>query len=44
MKVLVEEAGGRLTDFSGRPTIYDGTVLATNGQLHAEALRLLTGR
>ncbi len=44
VKVLVEEAGGRLTDFSGRPTIYDGTVLATNGRLHAEALRLLTGR
>ncbi len=43
VKILVEEAGGRLTDFSGRPTIYDGTVLATNGQLHAEALRLLVG-
>jgi len=43
VKILVEEAGGRLTDFSGRPTIYDGTVLATNGRLHAEALRLLTG-
>ncbi len=41
VKILVEEAGGRLTDFSGRPTIYDGTVLATNGRLHAEALRLL---
>ena len=24
MKILVEEAGGRLTDFTGRPTIYDG--------------------
>ena len=44
VKILVEEAGGRLTDFSGRPTIYDGTVLATNGRLHAEALRLLTGK
>jgi histidinol-phosphatase len=43
VKILVEEAGGRLTDFSGRPTIYDGTVLATNGRLHAETLRLLTG-
>ena len=44
VKILVEEAGGRLTDLAGRPTIYDGTVLATNGCLHAEALRVLTGR
>src|SRR5262249_17334714 len=42
VKILVEEAGGRLTDFSGRPTIYGGKVLATNGRLHAEALHLLT--
>jgi histidinol-phosphatase len=41
MKILVEEAGGRLTDFSGQPRSADGTVLATNGRLHAEALRLL---
>jgi histidinol-phosphatase len=43
VKILVEEAGGRLTDFAGRPTIYDGTVLASNGALHDEALRLLRG-
>jgi len=43
VKILVEEAGGRLTDFAGRPTIYAGTVLATNGRLHAEALALLRG-
>jgi histidinol-phosphatase len=43
VKILVEEAGGRLTDFAGRPSIYDGTVVATNGRLHGEALRLLTG-
>jgi histidinol-phosphatase len=43
MKILVEEAGGRLTDFGGRPDSRDGTVLATNGRLHAEALRLLSG-
>ncbi len=41
VKILVEEAGGRLTDFSGRPTIYDGSVLATNGRLHEQALDLL---
>ena len=42
VKILVEEAGGRLTDFSGRSTIYDGTVLASNGRLHVPALGLLT--
>jgi histidinol-phosphatase len=41
VKILVEEAGGRLTDFSGRPTIYDGRVIATNGRLHDRALELL---
>jgi len=40
-KVLFEEAGGRLTDFAGRPTIYSGTALASNGRLHDEALALL---
>ena len=40
MLVLLEEAGGRLTDFAGRSTIYDGSVLATNGRLHEQALAL----
>jgi histidinol-phosphatase len=40
-KVLIEEAGGRFTDFEGRPTIYGGSALATNGRLHEPALRLL---
>lgn len=44
VKILVEEAGGRLTDFAGRPTIYDGSVLATNGHLHPQALAVLGGR
>jgi histidinol-phosphatase len=42
-QILFEEAGGRFTDFAGRPTIYSGTVLASNGRLHAEALALLNG-
>lgn len=42
-KVLFEEAGGRLTDFAGRPTIHSGTALASNGRLHAEALAVLNG-
>jgi histidinol-phosphatase len=40
-KILVEEAGGRFTDFDGRPTIYTGTALATNGHLHDAVLALL---
>ncbi len=42
-KILVEEAGGRFTDFDGRPTIYSGTAFATNGHLHDAALALLRG-
>jgi histidinol-phosphatase len=42
-KILFEEAGGRFTDLAGRPTIYSGTALATNGRLHDEALALLVG-
>jgi histidinol-phosphatase len=40
-KVMVEEAGGRFTDLAGRPTIYSGNALASNGRLHDEALALL---
>jgi histidinol-phosphatase len=41
--LLVEEAGGRFTDFSGAPSIYTGTALATNGRVHDAALALLRG-
>jgi histidinol-phosphatase len=41
LKILVEEAGGRLTDFAGTPSIYNGSVLASNGHLHDVALRTL---
>lgn len=40
-RLLVEEAGGRFTDFEGRPSIYSGTSLSTNGRLHDAALALL---
>jgi histidinol-phosphatase len=42
-KIVVEEAGGRFTDLDGRPTIYGGSALATNGRLHDAALALLRG-
>lgn len=41
IKILIEEAGGRFTDFEGRPTIYSGTALASNGRLHEAVLTLL---
>ncbi len=40
--LLVEEAGGRLTDLYGHEREYSGrTILATNGLIHDEALALL---
>lgn len=38
LKVVVEEAGGRLTDLDGRAGIYGSTVCASNGLLHDAAL------
>jgi histidinol-phosphatase len=40
--VLVEEAGGRATDFDGRRAIASGTFLATNGVMHDEVRWRLT--
>jgi len=41
LKILVEEAGGRLTDFSGRATIYGGSAVVTNGRIHDALLEIL---
>lgn len=43
-KIVVEEAGGRFTDVAGKPTIYSGNALVSNGRLHDAALRLLHAR
>lgn len=42
--LLVEEAGGRVTDFAGARSIHNRTFLATNGRLHDEVLRILSER
>jgi histidinol-phosphatase len=42
--LLVEEAGGRVTDFDGRRAIDSGTFLATNGRLHDEIRARLIDR
>lgn len=39
---IVEEAGGRITDWRGERTIHGGNVLITNGLLHDEVLASLT--
>jgi histidinol-phosphatase len=39
--LIVEEAGGRFTDLSGRATADGGSALSTNGLFHDEALAIL---
>ena len=43
LKPIVEEAGGRFSDWDGTPTIHRTDVIASNGKLHDEALALLRG-
>ena len=41
-KIILEEAGGRLSDFSGRPfSVYGEQTLATNGRIHREMLKAM---
>jgi histidinol-phosphatase len=44
LQVIVEEAGGRFTDLSGRRGPAGGSVVCTNGLLHDEVLARLAGR
>jgi len=40
--VILEEAGGRVTDFAGNPfSIYGSEILASNGQIHQEMVKVL---
>jgi myo-inositol-1(or 4)-monophosphatase len=40
--VIVKEAGGRLTDFSGKDlSIYGQELVASNGQIHEAMLQVL---
>jgi myo-inositol-1(or 4)-monophosphatase len=41
-KLIVEEAGGRVTDFSGENwDLMSRSVLATNGKVHSELVKVL---
>lgn len=42
VQVVIEEAGGRFTDFRGRPTAFGGDSIATNGALDAVVRDILS--
>ena len=42
--LIVKEAGGKVTDFKGRPfSIYDEDIIVSNGWIHEEMLRVIQG-
>lgn len=43
LRPIIEEAGGRLTDWRGQATIHHPDVIASNGRLHDEVLNILQG-
>ena len=43
VETVVTEAGGRFSDWDGRPRIDSGDGVATNGLVHEELLRLIAG-
>lgn len=43
--LIVEEAGGKVTDFEGNKfSVYQHRLLATNGKIHEEMLEVINGR
>lgn len=44
LAVIVDEAGGRFTDLTGKPGPNGGNALATNGRLHDDVLARLAAR
>ncbi len=44
MSVIIEEAGGRFTDWEGTPTAHCTKALGSNGAVHDEMLNVLMGR
>ena len=43
VQVIVEEAGGRFSDFAGRARIDGGSAISSNGLLHDELVAAVTG-
>jgi histidinol-phosphatase len=44
LKIVVEQAGGRLTDLAGVGTVSGGSAIATNGAVHDAALAFVGTR
>jgi histidinol-phosphatase len=44
LRILVEEAGGRFTDFDGGTDLSSGCAVASNGPLHDEVLAVLSAQ
>lgn len=44
LKVVVEEAGGKVSTFDGKPLEHGGSMLTTNGVLHDEVVARLSSR
>jgi histidinol-phosphatase len=43
IKPIIEEAGGRFSNWDGKVDLYAADVVASNGKLHDEVLAILTG-
>jgi histidinol-phosphatase len=43
LQVIVEEAGGKFSDFSGRARLDGGSAVSSNGLVHTEVIALLSG-
>jgi histidinol phosphatase-like enzyme (inositol monophosphatase family) len=41
LKIIIEEAGGRFTDFDGRATAFGGSAIASNGLVHEQIRSLI---
>ena len=44
LKIILEEAGGSLLSFSGKPTIYAGNALSSNGKVTAALVKRLQAK
>jgi fructose-1,6-bisphosphatase/inositol monophosphatase family enzyme len=42
--IIIEEAGGRVTDFAGNAGLYEGDIAASNGMIHTALVEVLHGR
>ena len=41
--IILEEAGGRVSDFAGRAIPYEGNIIASNGKIHGAILEVVKG-